>query len=180
MTPEINEPVHVIDYDARWPAWFAEDVTELSQALGCRLHEAQHFGSTAVPGMAAKPIIDILVAPIEWPLAAPDRDTLESLGYEYLGEAGVPGREYFRRRRAHDTNLAVVRYGSALWHDNLLLRDFLRVHDAQAAAYSAAKRDGWRAGATTLLAYSKAKAPIVDTLLTAAHAWRPTNQGLRR
>jgi GrpB-like predicted nucleotidyltransferase (UPF0157 family) len=172
MTPAIDEPVHVVDYDARWPGWFTEDAAELSRGLGSRLRDAQHFGSTAVPGMTAKPIIDILVAPVEWPLAAADRHALELLGYEYLGEAGVPGREYFRRRGAHDTNLAVVRHGSALWHDNLLLRDYLRTHDAQAAAYAAAKRDVWATGSTNLLAYSIAKAPTIETLLTAARAWQ--------
>ena len=172
MTNEIDEPIKVVDYDPRWPDWYAADAEELSRALGTRLREVQHFGSTAVPGTAAKPIIDILVAPEDWPLAATDRSTLERLGYEYLGEANVPGRECFRRRTAHDTNLAVVRWGSLLWCDNLLLRDFLRAHEDHAAECGRAKTETWQNGTRTLLAYSSRKAHIVTTLLHAAQGWR--------
>jgi len=80
MTNEIDEPIKVVEYDPRWPGWYAEDAEELSRTLGTRLREVQHFGSTSVPDAAAKPIIDILVAPVEWPLAAMDRTALENLG----------------------------------------------------------------------------------------------------
>jgi GrpB-like predicted nucleotidyltransferase (UPF0157 family) len=172
MAHEIDEPIRVVDYEPRWADWYAADAEELSRALGTRLRELQHFGSTAVPGTAAKPIIDILVAPVDWPLAATDRSTLERLGYEYLGEANVSGREYFRRRTAHDTNHAVVRWGSPLWCNNLLLRDFLRAHEDRAAEYGRAKQETWQNGTRTLLAYSDRKAHIVTTLLNAAQRWR--------
>jgi len=172
MANEIDEPITVIDYDRRWPDWYAADVEELSRALDARLREVQHFGSTAVPGTAAKPVIDILVALIEWPLAVTDRRALERLGYEYLGEANVPGREYFRRRTAHDTNLAVVQWQSPLWRDNLLLRDYLRTHPDEAAEYARAKQEAWQSGAQTLLAYSARKAHMVTALFAAARMWR--------
>jgi GrpB-like predicted nucleotidyltransferase (UPF0157 family) len=172
MTNEIDEPIKVVEYDPRWPGWYAKDAEELSRALGVRLREVQHFGSTSVPDAAAKPIIDILVAPVEWPLAAIDRTTMEHLGYEYLAEANVAGREYFRRRAAHDTNLAVVQWGSPLWRDNLLLRDFLRAHRDAAAEYTRAKHEAWQSGPQTLLAYSARKAHVVTTLMTAAKKWR--------
>jgi GrpB-like predicted nucleotidyltransferase (UPF0157 family) len=174
MTNEIDEPIRFVEYDPRWPGWYAEDAEQLSRALGARLQEVQHFGSTSVPGTAAKPIIDILVAPVEWPLAATDRSTVEKLGYEYLGEADVSGREYFRRRAAHDTNLAVVEWGSPLWCDNLLLRDFLQSHRDAAAEYARSKRQAWESGPRTLLAYSARKADVVATLLNAAKKWRAT------
>jgi GrpB-like predicted nucleotidyltransferase (UPF0157 family) len=171
-TQEVDEPIMVVDDDHRWPDWYAADAEELSRALGTRLREVQHFGSTSVAGTAAKPIIDILVAPIDWPLAATDRRTLERLGYEYLGEANVPGREYFRRRTAHDTNLALVQWGSCLWYDNLLLRDYLRAHEDEAAEYARAKKELWQKGGRTLLTYSAGKTHIVTTLLNAAQIWR--------
>ncbi|WP_438016936.1 GrpB family protein [Sorangium sp. So ce315] len=173
----IDEPIRVVDYDPRWPAWYAADAEELSNALGARLREVQHFGSTSVPGMAAKPIIDILVAPVRWPLAADDRRALEALGYEHLGEAGVVGREYFRRRGAHDTNLAVVEWEASLWHDNLLLRDFLRAHEAAAAEYARSKQEAWEGGARTLLAYSERKRHAVSALLDGAKRWRAAHTG---
>ncbi|XXX78330.1 GrpB family protein [Sorangium sp. So ce134] len=174
---DIDEPIKVVDYDPSWPAWYAADAEELSCALGAKLREVQHFGSTSVPGMAAKPIIDILVAPVAWPLAARDRRALEALGYDHLGEAGVAGREYFRRRGAHDTNLAVVAWGTSLWHDNLLLRDFLRAHEAEAIEYARSKKEAWQGGARTLLAYSERKGHTVAALLNAAKRWRAGHPG---
>lgn len=171
MANEIDEPITVVAYDPRWPGWYSADADELSRALGAQLREVQHFGGTSVPDATAKPIIDILAAPVEWPLAATDRTTIEELGYEYLGEANVSGREYFRRRSTHDTNLALVQWGSPIWHDNLLLRDFLREHRDAATEYARAKMEAWEGGAQTLLAYSARKAHVVTTLLNSARIW---------
>jgi GrpB-like predicted nucleotidyltransferase (UPF0157 family) len=174
----IDEPVHVEEYDPRWLAWYDADAAEITRALGPRLRRVEHFGSTAVPGLAAKPIVDILVAPVEWPLSTSDRASPEAVGYEYLGEAGVPGREYFRRRNPrgpHDTNLALVQFEGPLWKDNLLLRDYLRCHPAAALAYARRKKLASASGATRLLAYSAQKAPEVAALVDAARRWRPTD-----
>src|SRR5262245_182646 len=171
MPNEIDERISVVEYDPRWRSWYTSDAEELSRALGPRLPEVQHFGGTSVPEIAVKPIIDILVAPVEWPLGATDRHTLDQLGYEYLGEADIAGREYFRGRGPHDTNLALVQWGSALWCDNLLLRDFLRAHRDEANEYARAKMEAWQSGAQTLLAYSAGKAHVVAALLNAARKW---------
>src|SRR5688572_18049289 len=125
MTVAIDEPIELAPYDPRWASLYAADAAELASTLGDRMRAVEHFGSTAVAGLCAKPIIDILVAFVEWPLNSPDREALISLGYEYLGESGVAGREYFRRRAGHATNLAVVEWGGALWNDNIALRDYL-------------------------------------------------------
>jgi GrpB-like predicted nucleotidyltransferase (UPF0157 family) len=172
MSADVDEPVAIADYDPRWPIWFHADAVEIERALGSRVRRVEHFGSTSVPGLAAKPIVDILVAPSVWPLDRRDREALESLGYEHLGEAGVPGRQYFRRRAEHNTNLAVVELGGPLWHDNILLRDFLRSHPDTARAYGRRKRQVWMNGARRLLAYSSEKAAEVTALLDAARRWR--------
>jgi GrpB-like predicted nucleotidyltransferase (UPF0157 family) len=114
MTIEIDEPTKVVEYNPRWVEWYAADAEELTSAFGARLREVQHFGSTSVPGIVAKPILDILVAPEKWPLTVSDREMFEALGYEHLGEAGVPGREHFRRRDAHDTNLRYRRVAARI------------------------------------------------------------------
>ena len=172
MTKEIDEPIEVVEYDPRWLEWYAADAEELAGAFGTGLREVQHFGSSSVPGIVAKPIVDILVAPAKWPLTVSDRETFETLGYEHVGEAGVPGREYFRRRASHDTNLAIVEWRGTLWRENLLFRDFLRAHADVAAEYARLKGETWRNGARTLLAYSERKAPHVAALLEAAKLWR--------
>jgi GrpB-like predicted nucleotidyltransferase (UPF0157 family) len=171
MSADVDEPIELTAYDSRWPGWYTDDAMEIRRAFGDRLRAVEHFGSTAVVGLAAKPVIDILVAPMEWPLARQDLRVLESLGYEHLGEAGVPGREYFRRRAGHATNLAVVRWDSALWQDNTAVRDYLRSHPKAAASYARAKQQAWADGARTLLRYSAAKSPYVNVLVADARIW---------
>lgn len=169
---EVDEKVEVLPYDVRWPTWFAEDAGELGRALGGNVRAIEHFGSTAVPNLVAKPIVDILVAVEPWPLRGSDRAALETLGYEYLGEAGVPGREYLRRRAAHATNLAVVAVGSPLWADNLCFRDYLRACPEVARMYGAAKLAAVAEGALGLLDYSRAKSSLVTELLQQAQRFR--------
>lgn len=172
MDREIDEPIEITPHDPRWAARYARDAAELRRAMGERLRGIEHFGSTAVSGLLAKPIIDVLVAPVEWPLHPLDRRALEALGYEHLGEAGVAGREYFRRRVSHATNLAVVELGGALWNDNLAIRDYLRAHPEVARRYGEEKQRAWEAGARTLLRYSAAKSGLVAQLAADAKRWR--------
>jgi GrpB-like predicted nucleotidyltransferase (UPF0157 family) len=169
MPVDIDEPIEVVAYGARWPGWYVEDAAEVRRTLGGRLLAIEHFGST---GLAAKPIIDVLLAPVEWPLRADDRHALESLRYEYLGDAGVAGRDYLRRRGAHATNLAVVEWDSALWRDNLGLRDYLRFHPEAAAGYARTKQRAWADGARSLLRYSEAKRKHVSDIVACAKKWQ--------
>jgi GrpB-like predicted nucleotidyltransferase (UPF0157 family) len=171
MSVELNESITVVPYDSRWPLWYQRDAAEIAGALAST-HAMEHFGSTAVPGMFGKPVIDILIGIKSIPLALEDRLTLQGLGYEYMGEAGVPGREYYRRRRSHHTNLAIVDTSGDLWHDNILLRDFLRADSPAAGTYGLFKRQAWENGARTLLEYSDAKHAYVHELLARARGWR--------
>lgn len=172
MRHEIDEPIEVVAYDARWPAWFIEDAAEVRQCLGSSIDSVDHFGSTSVPNLTAKPIIDVLVALVSWPLLGTERLALEALGYEYFGEAGVPGREYLRRRASHATNLAVVARGSSLVADNLAVRDYLISHPEVARSYGDLKQAVWSQGARALLEFSRGKHEFVDRLLLRARAWR--------
>jgi GrpB-like predicted nucleotidyltransferase (UPF0157 family) len=172
MSDTIDEPIEIVEPDPRWARWYIDDAAQLWNALGARLRAVEHFGSTAVPGLVAKPIIDILVAPKEWPLASVDRQALEGLGYAYLGEAGVPGREYFRRRAEHATNLAVVEWEAPLWTDNIAVRDYLRIHPQAAHAYAREKHNAWKRGKRMLLSYSDAKGDYVANLVAEARSWR--------
>ncbi|MEO8182948.1 MAG: GrpB family protein [Deltaproteobacteria bacterium] len=165
---EVDEPIHLEPYNSTWASWFAADAEELKGVLGQRLQALEHFGSTAVPSMLAKPVVDILLAPSQWPASDGFLSSVQALGYEHLGNAGVPGREYLRRRALHDTNLAVVSWQGAHWRNNLAIRDFLRANPQFAVRYSAVKRQAWERGATALLAYSQAKASFMAELASAA------------
>ncbi len=166
VSTEVDEPVHVEEWNPAWHAAAEVLAAECRAVLGAEALGVEHIGSTAVRGLAAKPVIDILIGvPAGRRIAVARR--LASQGWTHLGEAGVPGREYLRRREGQHANVSVVDYGSTLWQDNLLLRDYLR-RDADARRrYSAAKRRAAQE-APTLLAYSQHKAAVVAQLLDEA------------
>jgi len=167
----LDEGIEIVDYDARWPAQFAGERDRVRIGLGLLHVSYEHIGSTAVPGLGGKPVVDLMLgaSPAVW-AALPDlRARLVALGYEDLDEAGVPARFAFRRRTAlRGFNLAVVELEGAHWRNNLALRDYLRAHPEEAAAYAAAKRAAFEGGAKTLLAYSEKKAPVIAALLAQA------------
>jgi GrpB-like predicted nucleotidyltransferase (UPF0157 family) len=126
-----------------------------------------------VPGLAGRAIVDLMLgaSPTVWAALEELRPRVVALGYEDLGEAGVPGRISFRKRTAlRAFDLALVEHDGPLWRDNLAMRDYLRAHPEDASAYAAAKRTATAGGQTTLLVYSAAKAGALATLLTKARA----------
>jgi GrpB-like predicted nucleotidyltransferase (UPF0157 family) len=169
--PEIDEPVHLSPYDRQWPTLFAAEAARVSSSLPVPA-AIEHIGSTSVPGLLAKPIIDIMVG-IESENWDDARRSLALLGYEDLGEAGVPGRLYFRRRAENAFNIHVVLREGPIWKDNLALRDHLRQDSEAARTYAQTKRSAIESGATMLLSYSAYKREILTRLLAAA---RPRDQ----
>ncbi len=165
----VDEPVVVVESRPEWPALFAVEADALRRVL--EVSAVEHIGSTAVAGLAAKPVIDIQIGVAGPPDAGVVGGPLAALGYEGLGEAGVPGRLYFRRRGTVAYNVHVVELGGRHWCANLAVRDYLRAHPFEAAEYAAQKRRALSAGAATLLAYSNHKAAFVADLVRRALAW---------
>jgi ribonuclease-3 len=159
----IDEPVAIADPDPLWPALAAEEIARLRGALG--EVPIEHVGSTAVPRLAAAPVID-LVAGVRDPATG-----LRIPEYEACGAAGVPGRILFRKRGAAAFNLQVVEEGGPLWRDALALRDYLAAHAGEAERYESRKRAAVESGAITLLTYSQAMAPVLAELLERARGW---------
>jgi GrpB-like predicted nucleotidyltransferase (UPF0157 family) len=124
----------------------------------------EHIGSTAVPRLAAKPIIDLMVG-VE---NISETHELVGLGYEDMG--GEPGRRYLRRRDRISSNVQIVEYGGAFWQANLAVRSYLRSHPREARRYAAVKVAAARA-APTLLAYSKEKETFMAELAERALVW---------
>ncbi len=156
----LDEPVTLEPHDPRWAALAAEEIARLRGALGTGIR-VEHVGSTAVPGLLARPIIDLVigVADLAQPLRLSD--------YEALGGSGVAGRLAFRRRGPACFNAQAVVQGGPLWCDALLLREFLRAHPEETERFGLAKRAALQAGAT-LLAYAKQTAPLIQALLERA------------
>ena len=132
----------VVDYDSAWPREFERASEEFRRILGDNLAAVHHIGSTAVPGLAAKPVIDIM--PVVYELAPVDaaRARFESLGWEYMGEFGIPGRRYLRRggdERTHQAHIFAAGDETNI-RRHLAVRDYLRARPDVAAEYAALKR----------------------------------------
>lgn len=168
--------VVVVPYDARWPDAFLSETRALEAALADRDLAFQHIGSTAVAGMAAKPTIDLMIGA---PRAGVDAAVLKAfagLGYGYLGEYGVPGREFFRKGLPPTYHVHWVERGGAFWSDQLLFRDFMRVHPAQCAAYERVKRELAERFSQDRKSYTASKSTLIAQLMDLARS----SAGLRR
>lgn len=167
----IDEKIRVTSYNPKWPNLFETEARKLWKIFGKKALDIQHFGSTAVPGLRAKPIVDILIGLRTLELDKKCLRKLAGSGYRGFGEAGVPGRLYFRKRRPHSFNLALTRYGSDLWKNNLILRDYLRSHSKEVKRYAKQKEEAIQKGRKTLIAYSDAKQLFISRLLGRARSW---------
>jgi GrpB-like predicted nucleotidyltransferase (UPF0157 family) len=89
--------VEVVPHDPKWRSAFEVESNQVAEALGENVVAVHHIGSTAIPGIYAKPIIDLLVEVKD--IVQVDRQSLsmQALGYEVMGEYGIPGRRYFRK-----------------------------------------------------------------------------------
>jgi GrpB-like predicted nucleotidyltransferase (UPF0157 family) len=166
----LDEPVHLESYNPAWEHAFLVEQKRLLNELKLAARSIEHIGSTAVPGLLAKPIVDIMVGVHPFPPPEAWSQSLVALGYEALGEAGVPGRLYFRRRGPISYNVHVVEDGDVHWVNNIALRDYLRKAPEVAKRYASTKRAAIAAGATTLLKYSEAKGRMLEELLREALA----------
>ena len=167
----MNAPVEIAAYDPCWPGIFTELRDQITSALGPLAHAIEHVGSTAIPGLAAKPIIDIDVV-ISSPADLPAVITkLRPLGYHPEGDLGVPGREAFTTPPGTPPHhLYVCVAGSAPLERHLALRDLLRARPDLTRAYAALKRslaDQYRNDRT---AYTNGKTTFIEQALAAAAA----------
>lgn len=164
----------VVAYDRAWPQRFQDEAERIREALGSMVIGIEHIGSTAVPGISAKPTVDIAVGVGE--LTDVDHAAVAAMergGYVYRGAAGVAGRHYFRKGPAYprDFHVSIVKWAGPLWSDYLLLRDYLRANPEEASAYVRAKRAAERAiDRPDPIAYWEHKRAFVESLLERARA----------
>lgn len=136
--------VRVVAYDVRWPALFRSEAARIAAAVssaGLPELTLEHVGSTAVAGLAAKPILDIGAAYEAGTGPLIYVGVFESLGYAHRGNAGLPGREYFRRGEPRTHHVHLVERDGAHWVRYLRFRDALRADAAVRDAYMALKRE---------------------------------------
>ena len=137
--PELDEPIAVGEHGAEWAAQAAVEAARIVEALRLASGDVEHIGSTAVTGLPAKPVLDLMLGVTVYPPALSLSESLTQLGYEALGEAGVRGRLYFRSRRRASFNVHVVLKGAEHWRNNIALRQYLRHSPAARHRYAEAK-----------------------------------------
>jgi GrpB-like predicted nucleotidyltransferase (UPF0157 family) len=176
----ISSLVTIVDYDSAWPEIFEALREELVAVLGDLVVTVEHVGSTAVPGLAAKPIVDIDVvvqSPADLTTAI---ERLCHTGYVHQGDLGIPGREAFTTpRKAPPHHLYVVTANNLAYRHHILFRDYLRRHPDEARAYSELKQVAAERFRDDRVAYTSAKDRIIGKMVRRAEEEEHSYEGER-
>ncbi|HVB62404.1 MAG TPA: GrpB family protein [Ktedonobacteraceae bacterium] len=169
-----GDPVWIVPYDESWPQQFQQLAQSMRAALGPVALRIDHIGSTSIPQLAAKPVIDIQISVADFEPLNAFRVPLESLGYVFRAENPELTKRYFREppgeRRAH---IHVRRAGSFSQQLALLFRDYVRAHPDVAAEYAQLKIGLARRynRPEDREAYTDAKDPFIWQILSQADKW---------
>ncbi|WP_233880888.1 GrpB family protein [Virgibacillus halodenitrificans] len=162
-------------YNKNWVQLYKQETLELKSILKDEVVRFEHFGSTSVPGMKAKPVIDIMCLVKDISKIDAFNTTLEAIGYEAAGEWGISGRRLFRKggeNRTHHVHVYQSDHPEIERH--LIVRDYLRTHPKEATMYSRLKEKLAQEYNDTRF-YSKAKKPFIQELEERALLWAKEN-----
>jgi len=136
-----NNLVRLIEYTPLWADLYREEEEHIMAAIGHLIIDLQHIGSTSIPGIKAKPILDMMAGVAQLDKALVCQAPLEAIGYDYIAEAGIANDYVFGKGVARTHYLHVVEYGGAKWTDHLRFRDRLRNDPELAQAYEKLKEE---------------------------------------
>jgi len=170
--------ITIADYNPAWPHQFATEQAQLMAVIGDHVADIEHIGSTSIPGLGAKPVIDIMIGVRS--LADADAHCIApivDLGYEYVKsfEVELPFRRYFRKDNADGVrthHIHLVEIESDWWERHLVFRDYLRAHPEVSEAYEQLKRELAAQPFETTNDYSEAKTEFVRAVEAEALAWK--------
>lgn len=169
----MDDTISIVPYDPAWPKQYEEEKWELQKALGSLIVQIEHIGSTAVPGLGAKPIIDITIALKNIADVNGCVLPLENSGYEHLGENGIPGRHFFRKFsketgiRTH--HLHIVGTDSDFVKKHLLFRDYLHDHPETVQQYYQLKKELAAKHGKDRDSYTDAKTEFIESVFGKAN-----------
>lgn len=161
MTINTPRKIEVVEYDKSWPAMFESEADRIKHAMGSNCIEVHHIGSTSIPGLCAKPIIDLL--PVVKDIQEVDKAKLamESIGYEAKGEYGIAFRRYFQKETHH---IHVYQEGDPEISRYLKFRDWMRSHPSDAENYGKLKMELAKKFPHDILGYCNGKDAFVAKL----------------
>jgi GrpB-like predicted nucleotidyltransferase (UPF0157 family) len=167
-----RDRARLLPHQRAWADLFQREANELRPALGDSVVRIEHVGSTAVPGLEAKPILDIVVAVGCMTDAAPFEQALAPLGYCHQAEHDMPGRLYFVKRTPDGKSthhLNITELGTECWFTLVAFRDYLRSHPEAREEYGALKRELARRHRHDRPAYQDGKAAFIQCTLAMAN-----------
>ena len=166
------QTVTLLEYQPTWPSQFADVAAELAALFKTDPIRIEHIGSTAVPGLCAKPVLDIMLGTQDLAAVTARSDGLIGLGYRYRPEyeVEIPERRYFVRDAGAGlrVHLHAVIEGGAIWRNHLTFRDALRNNSPLLHAYAALKRRIAAEHSADKVAYTLAKGPFIARVLGGA------------
>lgn len=164
--------IEVVSYDFDWPNQFAREAILLKSIFSTNVIAVHHIGSTSVPGLAAKPTIDIILEVKDIELIDQFNKQMETLGYEAWGEYGIPGRRFFvkgEEKRTHHVHTFQTNSQEIARH--LYVRDYLKTHADEAKAYAEFKIKLAKQFSDDRRGYVQSKHAYVKALEEKAIAW---------
>lgn len=167
--------IEVVEHDPKWKLQFEAEAENIALVLGDLVVALHHIGSTAIPGIFAKPIIDMLLEVDQIDALDENTPEMEELGYEAKGEYGIPGRRYFRKNdaageRTHQVHAYQV--GSTEIGRHLAFRDYMVAHPEAAGMYSELKRKLARKYPHDIEGYIDGKDPFIKEHEARAITWK--------
>ena len=167
-----SQTLEIQEHDPRWPVMAAAELGLLRAALGSSVSGAEHFGSTSVPGLIAKPTIDLILATALWPWPEALDEILRSISFHFYKAPDPRWRVYLKERdgRQRGFHLHLVEENSRHWREHLLFRDHLRRHANDAAVYGRLKLALAAVHPDQLGEYQAGKAQLVREISERARA----------
>ena len=166
----MDDPLVLHKYDPNWPNRFVEEEQAITDLLGEEVIAIHHVGSTSVPGLLAKSIIDIALEIRQYPPSQALIEALASIGYEHMGESGVRGRHWFRKGRPRSFHIHAVPQNGEVARAQVQLRDFLRKHPEAAKEYEDIKKLNAEGKTIDSAEYAAAKGLFIERVLSTGAA----------
>ncbi|EZP76977.1 hypothetical protein H839_10283 [Parageobacillus genomosp. 1] len=173
----IARKVEVVPFCEQWATMFTEEAEKLKRVFGEQCLRIYHIGSTAIPGMSAKPIVDIMIEVHDIDYVDSYNDAMAALGYQAMGENGIPKRRYFQKGRDERTHhVHVFPAGSEHIARHIAFKEYMIAHPEEAKAYSRLKEALAKQFPADIEAYIKGKDAFVKEIEKKALAWYKQKQ----
>ena len=159
--------VELQEYNSDWDIQFMREKQRIDRVIGHQILAIEHIGSTSVPGLAAKPIIDIMIGISDLDKGLSFVAPLREIDYEYIPLTEIKDRLFFRKGywRQGTCHMHLCKYNGNEWRDKLLFRDYLRANPKAAAEYVSLKQQLAAKHKYERSAYTKEKGPFIKEIL---------------